>query len=688
MSEPAPGREASARRRRAIAAVPLAVSALAMAVYAATAARSITWWDGSSYPLAAATLGVPGAPGSLLLTMLGWVVCQIPVIHPVAFRLNLFAGLVGAATAGLVTWLAIRLATPGGQRPTAREWFGGALAGLTFAFALTPWTYAVQVSPYGLSALFTALILIALLAWWHRPEGTSGRPQLFLIFLLFGLDVSVHRTNSLLFPAALLWLALRHPGGPGRPLDWLSANAGLALGLSFHLLLIPIAARGPAYLVEDPSNLERWWSYVSLEIKGGGFLVSLFPRTADFLRSQMADLLGFFGRNLGPALFLPLALAAFGWFVTLRDHPRRALGWLGLFLCAGVGAVIYFNLPQGYMRSMDRHYLPALVILAPWVGVGTAAMLRVAGSMGGGAWFGPAVAILLLIPTLVAWSTNRRVCDLSRVRFAEGFARDLLEPLPERAILLTNGDNDTLPLWYMQLVEGLRTDVEVINLPLTNSAEWVARLRRRDPDFARLLDGEPGRGVLRPQTVGDSTVTTVVEPRTGLGLPAGVAAPDTVRFQVKGMLLAQDRAVLDILRLTRWRRPVFLAVTVAPGQLEWLGPYTRLDGLTRRVIPSDDAAVWDLDHLREVLFERMGYTAFADSSAPMDRDTRMLSSNYAAALFQLAAAQAQRGQLAEALATVEFLERRLPVAKLGSAAAEITRFRAQLEAQGRGGTGE
>src|SRR5262245_6880428 len=56
---------------RALRAVPFACAAIAFAGYAATAARTITWWDGSSYPLAAVTLGIPGAPGSLLLTLLG-----------------------------------------------------------------------------------------------------------------------------------------------------------------------------------------------------------------------------------------------------------------------------------------------------------------------------------------------------------------------------------------------------------------------------------------------------------------------------------------------------------------------------------------------------------------------------------------------------------------------------------------
>src|SRR4249919_1634501 len=152
--------------------IPLAAAAFAFAVYAATAARTITWWDGSSYPLAAVTLGVPGAPGSLLLTLLGWIVTKIPIVEPVAFRLNLLAVLLAAMLVGLLSWLGARLATPEGHRPGIGEQLAGAAAALIFAFGITPWTYATQFTPYVLSELWTALIVIAALAWWRRPAGS------------------------------------------------------------------------------------------------------------------------------------------------------------------------------------------------------------------------------------------------------------------------------------------------------------------------------------------------------------------------------------------------------------------------------------------------------------------------------------------------------------------------------------
>jgi hypothetical protein len=110
---------------------------------------------------------------------------------------------------------------------------------------------------------------------------------------------------------------------------------------------------------------------------------------------QLADYLEFLRRNLSAGLFLPALLAGLGWLWLSRREPRLALGLLVFFLCAGPGAVIYFNLPHGYFRPIDRHYLPSLVILIPWLAVGAASLIRGAGRMPGGTVIGPWLALLL-----------------------------------------------------------------------------------------------------------------------------------------------------------------------------------------------------------------------------------------------------------------------------------------------------
>ena len=166
--------------------------------------------------------------------------------------------------------------------------------------------------------------------------------------------------------------------------------------------------------------------------------------------------MGFLRRNLsaplpGPLAYVPALIALLGCAIALRATPRRSLGLLAFFVCASLGAVLYFNLPQHYFRTLDRHYLPSLVVLTPFVAVGAAALLRLGARARGMAKpaLGLGLAGLLLVAPIRLWMANRRACDLARVRYAETFGRGLLEPLEKDSILVTNGDNDTFPLWYL-----------------------------------------------------------------------------------------------------------------------------------------------------------------------------------------------------------------------------------------------
>jgi hypothetical protein len=639
--------------------VTLMTSLLAFLAYALTACRTISWWEGSSYALAASTLGITGPPGSLLLTLIGWVAYHVPLVDPVAFRLNLVNSLIAAAAAAVVTRLSIGLSTPPGQRPAAADLFAGCVAGLAFAFSLSVWGQAVRFVPYVLSAAFAALILAVATAWWRRGAREEAAGAIFLIFLLLGLDFSVHRTNVLLLPAILAWLTLRRPGGWLKPARWGALIGGLALGLAFHLLLIPIARRHPWFDIGEPRDLARFWDYVSLKMMGGGFLVRLWPRSADFVTVQLADYGAFLEANLAPAggwppaSLLAAALILLGWVACFRSDSRRALGLLVFYLCASLGAVVYFNMPAHYFRAMDRHYVPSLALLAPMLGVGASWLLRRAAAAPGGLGraLAPVAAILLVLVPANALRANYRTCDLSRVRLTEAYARNALQTLPLNALLLTNGDNDTFPLWFLQRVEGVRPDVTVINLSLTNTGWFPAQLRRKDPSLAGLLDG---REPPDPRMVQDSTVHIELPDRRG-GFDA----------RLQGLVLGQDFVALDLLRRVGGKRPLCVACTVPPQVLAWLWPHLRPDGLAYRFAlgtePPDGTA-----GLRRKLLGRMDYTGVADSSIVLDEASRQICGNYVAVLGQLAYAQFQAGDGAGCLETLGFIDARVPPARLGA----------------------
>ncbi len=195
--------------RRIYFLIPFVVGLISLVVYWMTAFRTVTWWDNGEYALAAVTLGIAHPPGSLITTLLGWVVTLLPLGIPKIVSLNFFAGLLGALTVSLACLIAVQLVRKlenhhkeNGSRSSII--IGGVAGGLILAFGETPWLYAIKFTPYILTALFTSIILLSMLKWWNTSDTKSGYFWFAIVLLLFGLDFSVHRTNLLLLPALLI----------------------------------------------------------------------------------------------------------------------------------------------------------------------------------------------------------------------------------------------------------------------------------------------------------------------------------------------------------------------------------------------------------------------------------------------------------------------------------------------------
>jgi hypothetical protein len=280
-----------------------------LAIYWRTAYPTITWWDSPNYSLAATTLGITAPPGSLLLTLLGWPFTRIALGLAPAHTLNLLAGVIAAATVGLVCLAAQQLyqqteaGRASGTRPFAA---GAALGAIAFGAAATQWEHAITFTPYILTALFTAGLVVTLLRWWKVAADPTSWRRLAFLGLLFGLDFSVHRTNALLLPGALVWILLRHPSTL-RSLDFLRT-----LGVNFADTSSTVALAGALPLVAAVTGLR-----------------SLFSRD----------------RRLAGAMASVLVVQA-------------------------VTTIAYFNIPADYLRPFDRHYLPSIALVGVLVAYG------------------------------------------------------------------------------------------------------------------------------------------------------------------------------------------------------------------------------------------------------------------------------------------------------------------------------
>ncbi|UCG51031.1 MAG: DUF2723 domain-containing protein [Candidatus Latescibacterota bacterium] len=638
----------SLNRTRLIALTAgLCVTAAAFVVYALTAFRSISWWDNPECVAAIATLGIPHTPGSLLLVLTGWVVSKLSFGISTVFALNLFAGLMAAVTGALVSHIAIRLmGTPQGQTLPTSRWpttpfvIGAAAGALLFSFGQTHWFYATRITPYIMTALFTALIFLAMTRWWLHADDRGAHKWLLTTALLIGLDFSIHRTNLLLLPGLAVWVLLRRPRTILCVKSWLSGIIGIAGGAVFHLLLIPMALREPFINMGNPNNLSRFWEYVSLEQYGGGWLMNIFPRQAAFWGYQTADYVRAFQDNffsldgtLGFLGFLPLLLGVIGAVGLWRHNRRMALGLVALFLITAIATIVYFNLPESFFRSIDRHYMPSFVIWAVMMAIGAGYVFRLAVRTRR-RWRLPAVAltaIVLLLAIGAQLTRNYRNIDSSNNFLAYDYADNVLRYMAPNAIVFTNADIDTFPMLYLQTVEGVRPDVTICNLSLLNTPWYPASIQANDDRFPLSLTKTELEN-LTPVYRGPRIIALPVDDQPGSSpLPPRAVIPDTLYTQIPPdsaeFVFVAEQLLTRLLAENQWRRPVYISGFAGP---RWLAPWERnlrLEGAVYQLMPIDSVEV-DTDLLRKNLTERYVYRGYDDPLVPIERPTKWTASMY------------------------------------------------------------
>ncbi|MFQ5569837.1 MAG: DUF2723 domain-containing protein [Rhodothermales bacterium] len=318
---------------------------------------------------------------------------------------------------------------------------------------------------------------------------------------------------------------------------------------------------------------------------------------------------------------LPLLLGLLGMGFHFKRDGRRALAVLLLFLATGVGLVLYLNEVPRTPRERDYIYVASYFAFSLWIGLGAVGLLR-GGIVSCRRWMrhrrspapsnipasiiGATLAVVLFaaVPLWVLLQ-NYDDHDRSGRLLAREFAHNMLMSLDENAILFTEGDNDTYPLWYLQEVEGIRRDVRVVNLSLLNAPWYPRQLRDQWAyDAAPLpitltdeeLDAFQG-GLWEPATVSLPVDLDRLVEKTEMQISvedtSGFENP--MRWTLQGrpmgefrVLYPVDRVVLDILAGNAqqgWQRPIYFASTTAPSNQLDLQPYFQREGLAYRVVP-------------------------------------------------------------------------------------------------------
>ena len=338
------------------------------------------------------------------------------------------------------------------------------------------------------------------------------------------------------------------------------------------------------------------------------------------------------GRNV--YYFIPLVLGIIGLVYQFIKDPKDWLMLGLLFFFTGMAINFYTNPPPLQPRERDYAYVGSFYVFAIWIAVGVYAIYETMSKKLPQMISAVLVTIVTLIaaPVLMA-NQNWDDHDRSNRYTARDFAKNYLNSCAQNAILFTNGDNDTFPLWYVQEVEGYRTDVRVVNLSLLNTDWYIEQMRRK----AWISEGIPQllpeykirQGTNDYVPIYDRGITGFVDvkeaiefvkdesPKSKVGLSNGkqvdflptknfslkvdrekvlsngtvtsdraARVVDKLEWTVdKNYILKNDLIILDILAANNWERPIYFAITTGNDAYIGLTPYFQLEGLAYRLVP-------------------------------------------------------------------------------------------------------
>ncbi|MEM1096866.1 MAG: DUF2723 domain-containing protein, partial [Bacteroidota bacterium] len=355
------------------------------------------------------------------------------------------------------------------------------------------------------------------------------------------------------------------------------------------------------------------WNFIGRDsdIQEAGVITG-FSSEDPYLRqtpSEKASRNGYFG--------LPLLLGLIGMFYHFMRDWRRAFSVMVLFFVSGIGIILYLNQTPMQPRERDYSYVASFFAFTLWVGIGGSGLLqllldvfreRAEGVVSQAQRFSLIGVAALLFVAVPGWMLVENYDDHDRSgRYvAPDYAYNMLMSLADDAIIFTNGDNDTFPLWYLQEVEGVRRDVRVVNLSLLNTPWYVRQLKNQSSrDSAPLPISMPEARIadlnVVPHQPQDISIPVDLDQLFGddeLGLSMAdtsmLESPMTWRLEGRpysqdfNLLYGADQAALDIIATNAqqgWKRPVYFAVTVSPDGQLGLEDYFQLEGQAFRVVP-------------------------------------------------------------------------------------------------------
>ena len=329
------------------------------------------------------------------------------------------------------------------------------------------------------------------------------------------------------------------------------------------------------------------------------------------------------GVKWGQLYGIPFLIGLFGLYFHFKKNWKMATVFLVMFIFQGYLTAFYQNQQQPQPRERDYFYVGAFFVYSIWIALGIKGLIELArdyikkSSISSVATYAILGLGILFIPFNMA-RTNWFTHDRSKNWVPWDFAYNLLQSCAPEAILFTNGDNDTFPLWYLQDVEGVRRDVRIANLSLINTPWYIRQLKDEEPYGTpkvpinytdEMIDNlQPVRwnpqnvsipvppDILQKYTVIDTSIESPV-PKSFVekyGIMDSTIIKtgkltwrmnNTISYGDIKAVRVQDLMVKDIVEANKWQRPIYFAATCSEDSKIGLQDYLITEGLASRLIP-------------------------------------------------------------------------------------------------------
>jgi 4-amino-4-deoxy-L-arabinose transferase-like glycosyltransferase len=435
-------------------------------VYLTTLAPSVTFFDSGEFITANYSLGSAHSPGYPTFLNYAKPFTYLP-FGSIAFRVNI-ATAFSAALACYAVYLLVSyiLAHEELTNDPAFSRFikniAALSAALTFAFSARLWLQSNHDKPYPLVSFLAAMVFYLLLLWReHYRQGEERPAYVYLGAFLCGLTFGAHQTIVLLLPAYAFLLLSMDWRLVKRIKELILAIFVAFIGFSIHLYLPVRATRNPLLNWGDPQSISQFLWHLLRK----GYPVDKPDRNLELLWAQL-NAFNIPNEFTYPGLFI-LAIGIIAFVKTRRDEVLAYFIGIFCFLLVLVG---FFNTPREVIFLTEEFFTPLYLLTAVFIGLG---------------FFSLATKTLTIVPTNLLQTFPIKVLvgcgllvlpvtvcvlhylenDQHENHVAYDYASNTLRSLPQGAVLYTWGDSGAFPLWYIQGVERMREDLDLLHTP-------------------------------------------------------------------------------------------------------------------------------------------------------------------------------------------------------------------------------